>query len=155
MKQISRSSMFYRRTLPVILLAAVLIISIFVTGDIVRGRSSVSGLIVLWAFVAFGYCLAWLHTSGLADEVWDAGDHLLVKVGGRVERVPIADVESVSEAVLVNPRRITLRLARSSPFGRTIVFWPAMDVLLPIPFVKSRITEDLTARVQHAQRMKP
>jgi hypothetical protein len=149
MKCISRSPRFHTRALPVLLVVLLLVITAVEAGDVARGRTSGAGLLFLWAFIAFGYLISWLHTFGVADEVWDGGDHLLVKMDGKVDRVSIADVESFSESAM-NPHRITLQLARPGRFGRTVVFWPALDASCLIPFVMSRVGRDLAERIDRA-----
>jgi hypothetical protein len=47
----------------------------------------------------------------LADEVYDAGDDLLVKNRGEETRIPLTNVMNVSVATFSHSRRITLRLA--------------------------------------------
>ena len=151
---ISRSVGFYKRTLPVLLFISLLVITVFATSDIVRGdsRLSSSELLVPWVFGLAGWLFMWLNTSGVADEVLDAGDHLLVRVGSRSAQISILDIESVSESAFFNPRRITLRLTRPGPLGSTIVFMPAVDVAHLVPLERSRVTDDLEMRVERARR---
>jgi hypothetical protein len=127
MKRISRSSaVFYKRAMPLLWAVFMLMITVSLAGDIVRGNSHVSfvDLLPFWAIGAFAYVVNWLLTYGLADEVWEAGDHLVVRTGAMSVRLPIADIESVSEFPFSRPRRITLQLERPGLLGCAVVFLP-------------------------------
>jgi hypothetical protein len=154
---ISRSVGFYKRTLPVLLFIALVVITAFAATDMVRGdsRLSSSELLVPWVFGLVGWLFMWLNTSGVADEVLDEGDHLLVRVGSRSAQVSLLDIASVSESAFFNPRRITLRLTRPGPLGSAIVFMPAIDVAHLVPLERSRVTDDLEHRVERAHRGLP
>jgi hypothetical protein len=96
---------------------ALSIVSLFLTVewfvDIFNGSDrSFGAVVVFWMCCAFGYGVARLYLSGLADEVWDAGDHLIVRFGSKSARVPISDIESVTESTFTHRSRITLRLCR-------------------------------------------
>jgi hypothetical protein len=92
----------------------------------------------------------------LADEVYDGGDYLLVKRGRVEDRIALSDIMNVSSSVMVNPPRITLRLARPSKFGDEVAFAPMRPMTLN-PFARSAIAEDLIVRVDAARvkRAKP
>jgi hypothetical protein len=105
-------------------------------------------VVAFWMFGACGYGVARLYMSGLADEVWDAGDHLIVRFGSKSARVPIGDIESVTESTFTHRSRITVRLWRPGPFGSVFAFVATRDVLTDlIPLTKS-----LMERVERAQR---
>ncbi len=87
----------------------------------------------------------------LADEVYDGGDYLLVKAGGREERIPLSNIMNVSATLMVNPPRITLRLVNPGRFGKEINFIPVRPVTLN-PFAKNAVAEDLIERVDKARR---
>jgi hypothetical protein len=154
MKRISRSVAFHRRIIPLLGLVVLLVVSVVAVSDTMNGRRpwSWSNLLFLLVVMAFGYAITWLQTSGLADEVLDAGDYLIVRIGPQAARVPIADIESVSESIFLYPGRVTVRLVRPCPFGRVITFMTAVDLSYLIPLVKSRAVEDLAERVERAQR---
>ncbi|HJU41209.1 MAG TPA: hypothetical protein VJ691_00285 [Vicinamibacterales bacterium] len=85
----------------------------------------------------------------LVDEVFDGGDHLVVRVNGEEYRVPLADIEEVKESALVKqPPRIELILRYPERFGRIISFVPTGYSV--IPFAKSALFYELTERVRFA-----
>ena len=133
-------------------LAFMLAVTVSIVGDIVRGRStaSFSDLLPFWAIGVLGYVINRFFTFGLADEVLDAGDHLVIRIGATSARVAPADIESVSEFPFSRPRRITLRLWRLGPLGRVIAFLP-FDGFFLTGF-RSRVANDLKERVERAQR---
>ena len=87
----------------------------------------------------------------LADEVYDGGDYLLVKRGDEEERVPLSNVMNVSSSTMVNPPRITLRLAKPGKFGEEVVFSPVVSFSL-IRSGRNPIAEDLIVRMDKARR---
>lgn len=122
--------------------------------DVFNGRDrSPLELLVFFVSGAVGYGLTWLLHSGLADEVLDGGDHLIVRFGSRSTRVPLTDIESVSESTFTHRGRITLRLWRPGPFGSVIAFVAPRECLTDLmPLARGRIAEDLKERVEHVQR---
>jgi hypothetical protein len=152
MKCISRGTLFYMRALPILWVAFMLVVTVSIARDIVRGSStaSLSALLPFWAIGVLGYVINRFFTFGLADEVLDAGDHLVIRIGATSTRVAIADIESVSEFPFSRPRRITLRLWRPGALGRVIAFLP-FDDFFRTGF-RSRVADDLKERVERAQR---
>ena len=62
--------------------------------------------------------------DGLADEVWDDGDALIIRHKGVEERIPLHEIMNVSS----NPRRdIILWLRTPCAFGQKITFAPLVD----------------------------
>ena len=86
----------------------------------------------------------------MADEVWDGGDHLLVKIGDQSEPVPLANIMNVSASTLVNPPRITLRLVSPGRFGQEISFSPLRNSMFN-PFARNAVADDLIERVHRAK----
>ena len=86
----------------------------------------------------------------MADEVWDGGDHLLVKIGDQSESVPLANIMNVSASTLVNPPRITLRLVSPGRFGQEISFSPLRNSMFN-PFARNAVADDLIERVHRAK----
>lgn len=98
----------------------------------------------------FGYLMLKHLVWDLADEVFDCGDHLLLRKGTVEERVSLADVTNISASILLNPPRVTLRLDRPTKLGSEIAFSPAAPVSLN-PFRRNAIAEDLIKRVDQAR----
>ena len=98
----------------------------------------------------FGYVIMKKTLWDLADEVFDCGDHLLVKIRDEQDAVPLSNVMNVSVATLMNPPRITLRLVTPGKFGSEICFSPIRPFTLN-PFARSAIADDLVVRVDRAR----
>jgi len=94
-----------------------------------------------------------LSRGDCVDEVFDCGDHLLVKRGGEEERVPLWNIINVNFAK--NPQNIsaaiTLRLATPGKFGSEITFRPPPRIYFGFP-PRSEIAEDLVVRADQARR---
>jgi hypothetical protein len=99
----------------------------------------------------FGFLLMKFLLWDLVDEVEDHGDYLVVRNRGEQERIPLSNITRVSGTMMVNPPRVTLRLAKAGKFGDQIVFTPVMRFRFN-PFAKHPITEELSARVDRARR---
>jgi hypothetical protein len=100
-------------------------------------------------------CIAFLWTrlvgSGLADEVFDGGDHLVVRVGAAEERVALGEIDEVKESRLMKqPPQIELVLRHPGRFGRVIAFVPTGYSMLPL--TKSPLFYELKQRIAAARR---
>jgi hypothetical protein len=82
---------------------------------------------------------------GLADEVLDGGDHLLIRRGKRETRIELANVSEVS-LDSGPPTKVTLQLKIPSEFGPKISFVP--NATSRNPLATSSIAEDLVQRVR-------
>jgi len=91
-----------------------------------------------------------VYAAPLADEVYDCGDHLLVRKDRQEERVPLADIINVNANLAVKPARITLTLARPGRFGAEVSFAPPPQFNLS-PFARSGIADELIARINAAR----
>lgn len=103
--------------------------------------------------VVAGIALVWtrLVGSGLADEVFDGGDHLVVRVGPDEERVPLGEIEDVKESRLMKqPPQLELVLTRPGKFGRVISFIPTGYSIVPL--TKSPLFYELKERIAAARR---
>ena len=98
----------------------------------------------------FGYFIMKKLVWDLVDEVYDAGDYLLVKNRGNEAQVLLANIMNVSATTYMNPPRIVLRLREPSNFGSEIAFSPASRFTLN-PFAKNLVAEDLIVRVDRAR----
>lgn len=107
-------------------------------------------LVMPCVMAVFGVVLMKKLVWDLADEVYDCGDSLLVKNGGKEERVPLSNIMNVSASTYSNPPRVSLRLVKAGKFGNEISFSPAASFTLN-PFAKNKVTEDLIIRVDRAR----
>ncbi|MGH8029037.1 MAG: hypothetical protein ACREO3_03785 [Arenimonas sp.] len=87
----------------------------------------------------------------LADTVYDDVDSLVVHRHGQEERVPLADILSVSMTPFLNPPLITLCLSRPGRFGERITFIAPKEFRF-FPAAGHPVAEALRARVDRAQR---
>lgn len=88
----------------------------------------------------------WLSLR-LADEVYDAGDHLVFRRGATEHLVYFVDVMNV-ESQMGSPMRITLNLRKPGPLGDEVVFSPPMQ----LGWKKPEIVAELIRRVDEARR---
>jgi len=85
-----------------------------------------------------------LSRRDCVDDVFDCGDHLLVKKSGREETVLLSNIINLN--LSTNPQnisaRITLRLASPGKFGTEITFSPPPQIYMGFP-PRNEIAEDL------------
>jgi hypothetical protein len=79
-------------------------------------------VVVPLAMAAIAYVIMRRLFFDLVDEVWDAGDALIVKNGSMEIRVALADVVGVDFSKLSNPERATLTLRNQTQLGTKISF---------------------------------
>jgi hypothetical protein len=96
----------------------------------------------------FGFFIMKKLVFDLVDEVWDDGNSLVVKNGGREQRIALTDIKNVSYSPFVNPPRATLSLRQPTVFGDQITF--AAPVRF-VPFSTSPIINDLIDRIDRAR----
>ncbi len=84
----------------------------------------------------------------LVDEVWDAGDALVIRNGHDEERVALSGIINVSYSPFVNPPRVTLSLRNSSLFGDQITFCAPATFR---PFSASPVIDELIRRIDAAR----
>jgi len=101
-------------------------------------------VIVPALLLIFGYFLCRKLIFDLVDYVYDCGDVLLVKNGGKEDRIPLSNIMNVSYAYFMNPPRVTLSLRTESSFGKEISF--AAPVRFA-PFSKSALIENLILKI--------
>ena len=99
--------------------------------------------------LVLGYVVMKKLVFDLLDEVWDAGDELVVKNSGAEEHIALSDIMNISYTTFTNPPRITLTLRRPSLFGHEITFSPPVRLN---PFARSPIVNELIQRVDAARR---
>jgi hypothetical protein len=102
----------------------------------------------------FGFFMMRTLIWSLADEVYDCGDFLLVKNNGQEESIALSNIMNVGASLMMNPPRITLRLAQPGVFGKEVAFLPARSFSLN-PFKQEPLVEDLIVRVDRARSKRP
>ncbi len=128
-------------------------LAVFLVTSLFDGAAEASIVFVAAPLVmmVFGFFLMKKLVWDLVDEVYDAGDYLLVRNRGKEERINLANVINVNVSTMVNPPRITLRLEKPSRLGPEVAFSPDRALSLN-PFAKNQIGEDLILRVDRARR---
>src|SRR5687767_6954596 len=102
-------------------------------------------------FAVIAFMRTRVVASGLADEVFDGGDHLVVRVGGAEERVALGEIEDVKESrFMKQPPQIELVLRYPGRFGRVIAFVPTGYTIVPL--AKSPLFYELKGRILEARR---
>jgi hypothetical protein len=149
MTKISANLFFLRKVFPLIFFGAPAIaITAAIWGGVYKKAPPV--LVVPCALAIVGYVVMKKLVWDLMDEVYDCGDHLLVKKGDEEERIPLSSIINVGASIGVNPPRISLRLATPGRFGDEVVFSPVRTFTLN-PFARNPIAEDLIVRVDKAR----
>lgn len=148
MKRISRRTLYLKRLLPAAMIAIACLPIVLIYLETGRFQPET---ILPAAFVVLILAIIYpLLIRDLADEVYDGGDYLLVKRGRIEDRIALSDVMNVNSSMMVNPPRITLRLAKPSKFGDEVVFSPLRPPSLN-PFARNAIADDLVVRVDTAR----
>jgi hypothetical protein len=150
MKKISGGSTFYYKRILPVLLFGLPVFFLYVTFSAPHGPPPLLALLPMLVLVPVFYLMLRKLVWDLADEVWDGGDHLVVKIGADSETVPLANIMNVSASTLVNPPRITLRLVNPGRFGQEISFSPPRNSILN-PFARNPVADDLIERVHRAR----
>ena len=147
----SKMTFFYKRVVPIIWFGFLVLFFVFGLFSASRGSqaSIIPILIVPVLMAVFGYWIMKKLVFGLADEVLDAGDALIVRSGGQEERISLSDIKNVDYSPYMNPPQVTLSLRRETVFGDTIAFCAPVSV---VPFRTSPLIDDLINRVDSACR---
>jgi len=143
------ATLFYKRIFPFLLFGVLLLIIAFGLLSPSRGSqaSNIPFLIVPVLMGVFGYRFMQKMVFGLADEVLDAGDALVVRNGGQEERISLSDIKNVNYSPYMSPPQVTLSLRRHTVFGDTVVFCGPVSL---VPFSGSPVINDLIDRIDSA-----
>ncbi|RDS83310.1 hypothetical protein [Dyella psychrodurans] len=124
----SRYTYFYKRVFPLLWFGILTVVALGVGLSLLASRQSVLPFLIMPIFMAaLGFVLYRKLIADLVDEVWLAGDVLLVKNRGDEISVGLRDVMNVNAVTMMNPRRITLMLRNDTRFGQHINFMPAIQ----------------------------
>jgi hypothetical protein len=145
----SQLTFFYKRVFPVLwfgILLAVVVVSLLKAQ---AGELALPFLLAPAGMAVFGYIFMRMFMFDLLDQVFDDGDALVLRNGGREERVALSDIKNVGCSPFINPPRVVLSLRRGTIFGDEVAFCAPMRVM---PFVNSPVVTDLIERVDRARR---
>jgi hypothetical protein len=148
----SKMTFFYKRVFPVFwfgfgFLLLLIAVPLFF-GGAPNDPPPFLFLIVPLFMMGFGYFVMKKLVFDLVDEVWDDGETLLIKNGGREQRVELRDIKNVGYSTFINPSHVTLSVRQPTTFGEQIAF------MAPVPFVPfstSPIINELIERVDQAR----
>ena len=147
----SKATFFHKRILP-ILMFGFLVVFVVISFGASSARNEPPPLLVLVVpiimAIVFFFTLKKL-VFDLVDEVWDAGDELLVRNRSIEDRIALSDITNVNYSPYINPPRVTLSLRRPSFFGAKISFMPPIRF---VPFTTSPVIDELIARIDAARR---
>jgi hypothetical protein len=146
----STTTFFYKRIFPIVWFGIVAVLFFGGLLKVLLGADPISNapfLIVPALMAVIGYQFLKKLAFNLVDEVLDAGDALIVRSGGREERIALADIKNVNYFPYGSPPQVTLSLQRPSAFGDTIVFCgPARFMpLSSSPIVDSKLVDRIDA----------
>jgi hypothetical protein len=154
MKRISSTkTAFYKKVFPVIWFGFIGVVAVQMVLQGVRSMGDAVAVVGPILMGVIGYFIMRRFIWDLADEVYDDGDVLVVRNGGKEHRVPLTDIMNVSSTMALNPPRITLRLTGPSsqgPLGDEVSFSPEKRFAWN-PFAKNEVAEDLIVRVDRAR----
>ena len=141
----SRMTFINKRIIPICLFGFLaLFAALSITFMISSGQIQIFFLLVPAGMAIVGYVILKKFVFDLMDEVWDAGDALIVKNKNEEIHIPISEIINISYSYVTNPQRATLMLRHSSRFGSEVTFSPLLSF---IPFKKSPIVTELIERV--------
>jgi len=147
----SKATFYYKRVFPVTFFGFLLLfigVGLFLglrTGDYPPLPFFIGPVLM----IGFTYFILKMLVFDLVDQVFDLGDALLIRNGGKEDRVALADIVNVNYSALVNPARATLTLRKPSLFGSEVTFSPPMRL---IPYTRHPAMDKLIARIDAARR---
>ncbi len=146
----SKMTFFYKRVFPFLFFGVLLFLVVFgLSSASSKNTSNVSFLLVTLGIGIFGYRFMQKMAFNLVDEVLDEGNALIVRSGGREERIALSDIKNVNYWPYMSPPQVTLSLRRHTVFGDTVVFCAPVSI---IPSWSSPTIQELIERVDAARR---
>jgi hypothetical protein len=147
MKKISGSTFYFKKLFPAVWFG---FLAFFFITSLLSGAMSESPMFLVvpifmavFAFVFFKKLL-W----DLADEVYDEGESLLFRKGGKEQRVLLKDIINISYAQMNSPERVVLQVRSDGAIGKELAFNPPTRFN---PFSKNPIITELIERVDRAR----
>jgi hypothetical protein len=129
----SKMTFYYKRIYPIIWFG---LLAVFILVGLLKGAGSFLLVTVLLAITSYQFMKRMVF---MVDEVFDVGDALLVRSGGREERIALADIKNVNYSLQMSPPQVTLSLRRLTVFGDTIVFLPPVRRMKPLSLSELRL----------------
>jgi hypothetical protein len=147
MKKISGSTFYFKKLFPSIWFG---FLAFFIITAALSGAMAESFMfVVVPAFMlVFGFLFFKKLLWDLADEVYDEGDSLLFRKGGKEQRVYLKDIINISHTQMQSPEKVVLHLREEGAIGKELAFNPPMRFNM---FAKNPIVNDLIDRVDRAK----
>ena len=111
-------------------------------------------VVVFGGFIAGLIYLNYMRERGLAEEVFDDGDSLLVRFRGEEERIPFWNIKDADAYNVRGNPGVSLKLVRPCKFGSAVSFVPTTTRVSRWtldPFWMDPIVDDLLARSEKAR----
>jgi len=140
---------WYKRVIPLSSLGFLGLFVLLMIPGLVRQELPAATLLIPLGIAAWGYILMrLLRIFTFADEVWLDGENLIVRNGGREDRLPMSQILSAKSSFWCNPERIVLTLGEPRLFGREVVFAPPFRLWR---FTPHPLAEELNRRVRETR----
>jgi hypothetical protein len=150
----SRNIFFFKRVFPLLWFGFIALFTVAALFALIRAAKP-AGVVILIGPVCMtllGYFLMRRLVFDLADEVYDEGEDLCVRIGDQEARIRLDNIINVSYAGLTNPPRVTLTLRQPSVFGKEVTFVPIQKIFGPLLRLSNPIVSDLIERVDATRR---
>ncbi|WP_444888653.1 hypothetical protein [Microbulbifer sp. JMSA008] len=147
MKKISGTTFYFKKLFPSIWFG---FLTLFLLTSLIAGaaKESLMFLVMPVFMAAFGFFFFKNLLWDLADEVYDDGDSLLFRKGGKEQKVLLKDIVNISYNQMSSPERIILHVRSGGAIGKELAFNPPMRLN---PFSKNPIVTELIERVDRAR----
>jgi hypothetical protein len=141
----SKTTFFFKRVFPIMWFGS---LGIFLFIPLLAGGKwngpDIMFIIAPIFMAIFGYFIMKKLVFDLIDEVYDEGDTVLFKNGGKEVRINLTDIKNISYSTAVHPPRVTISVRYETEMGKDLTFSPPASV---IPFRKNKDIEELIDRV--------
>jgi len=128
------------------ILAIIFLIALF--GKDAHGNHSPVAIVFPLFMAAIGFFILKKTMWGLADEVLDAGDSLIVRIGREQDQIPLANIINVGYQPMTQGSRVTLTLRNPGRFGNEISFNAQQKFL---PYGQNPVITELIQRIDAAR----
>jgi hypothetical protein len=150
MRLSSRATFFYKRVFPFTFVGFVLVFAAIPLFDVFNANpySLLPFIVVPAVLLAGHYFIMKKLVLDLVDEVFEQGGTLLVRNGGREDRIALTDIINVNYNTFMSPPRVTLSLRKPSLFGSQVSFCAPLRFN---PFATSPVIDKFILRVDAAR----
>jgi len=130
----------------------IFVLLLMIVGEFLQmraGRESLLALSLLAGTLVIYILICRIFVWSLVEEVFDAGDHLVIRNGKSSLQISLTDIDEVIDKALARPPRVIVRLSTPSVMGTALAFVP-MDAESGVNF-RGSIARDLRLRVEAAK----